>query len=423
MLKKLLLSINDHDRALIMVGIGVAITLFQMLGLYLIFEKEYINSRAIINTMNISAPLLLLGFDITSPQIAKNEKNSSFIWNFVLTHFLLMLFFLFLILLVNNEKTIFLLLGLSLGAIFSSNLLLNEYERNYGAVKNYFFNLHVRDRFNRTLGILIIAFFAQSVFLWSILFILFSVLYLFFFINKYRSEFEYNFNNLKKHIFLSFPYLLTAVIIVFVYRIVFYLSFFFDSSSYAAKIDFWLMLTLFLQLPLMNVSKFAETKAKGDIQEYIFQMKNGWNNISRQQSLILFLVFLSTFIALHINKVIQPDIIEIILPITLSMMLITLHPSFFYLALLEKRIALSVKHMFVIALISIIIFSIKIFYITIPVAYLLFVNCLIYLIYNLIASHKILNIKILDILRLRAGLIFSIIIFSYNIVLFKIAGL
>jgi uncharacterized integral membrane protein len=81
MLSKLLQ--NKYDQALIMVGVGVVITLLQMLGLYIFFKEAYIESRAIINTMNIIAPLLCFGFDSSSPQITKEEKSQSFIWNFI----------------------------------------------------------------------------------------------------------------------------------------------------------------------------------------------------------------------------------------------------------------------------------------------------------------------------------------------------
>ena len=66
--------LNHFDHALLMVGIGICFTLIQMLGLHVIFEDDYTTSRANINTMNIAAPLLCFGFDITAPQITKIEK-------------------------------------------------------------------------------------------------------------------------------------------------------------------------------------------------------------------------------------------------------------------------------------------------------------------------------------------------------------
>ena len=207
LLKKIYSNIHEHDRALAMVVIGVGLTLLQMLGLFYLFNDHYIDSRAIINTMNISAPLLCMGFDITSPQITKSEKSALFIWNFVLLHLFLALVFFLASFLISDVKTSYIFLGLVLGAIFSSNLLLNEYERNINSVKKYFFDLHVRDRFNRTFFILVIAFIADSIFTWSTILIVLSLAYLFFLIIKYKEDIGFDFLKLKKHLILSLPFL------------------------------------------------------------------------------------------------------------------------------------------------------------------------------------------------------------------------
>jgi len=404
LLKKIYSNIHEHDRALVMVIIGVGLTLLQMLGLFYLFNDHYIDSRAIINTMNISAPLLCMGFDITSPQITKSEKSALFIWNFVLLHLFLALVFFLASFLISDVKTSYIFLGLVLGAIFSSNLLLNEYERNINSVKKYFFDLHVRDRFNRTFFILVIAFIADSIFTWSTILIVLSLAYLFFLIIKYKEDIGFNFLKLKKHLTLSWPFLLTSLVIVFVYRATFYFSYYFDTSTYAAKIDFWLTISLLLLIPMMNVSKFAETSAQGDMNKYIYSLKSGWTKLYQQQLLIILMIFILTALGIYFNKITSIEIITMILPLSLSILLLTLTPSYLYLALLKNKFSSCLHHVFLFIIISLIIFLFKAIYLFLPVSWLLLINCFLYLIYTLHFSRASLDVKISVILRFNDGL-------------------
>ena len=76
-------KIHQNDMALVLVALGILITLAQMYGLYVIFDDQYIEARAVINSMSIAAPLLCFGFDTSAPIITKREKTPAFLWNFL----------------------------------------------------------------------------------------------------------------------------------------------------------------------------------------------------------------------------------------------------------------------------------------------------------------------------------------------------
>lgn len=393
--------LNHFDHALLMVGIGICFTLIQMLGLYVIFEDDYTTSRAIINTMNIAAPLLCFGFDITAPQITKIEKSASFIWNFIFLHLFLLVTFVICSLLIADEKVKSIFLGLCLASIFASKIIVVEFERALGLVKQYFFSLHVRDRFYRTFAILFIGYFFTTIYTWAALLIAFSLIYLFVITYKYKNHLIFNLNKFKDHLNLCFPYFITAITVVFIYRAVFYVSYFFDANLIAAKIDFWLIISLFLLIPVMNISKFAETNSKGNLVIYISEMKRSWNKITQQQFLIFLIIFIVTAVGIYINKVEKNDLVLFIFPMTLSLLIVSTIPSFFYLALLKGRIKLSAYNIFTILFFSLAVYSMKFYYPEIAVAYLFLLNCILYTLFNLIMSKFLLGVNVKEIFRIK----------------------
>ena len=201
-----------------------------MYGLYFIFGDQYIQSRAVMISMTMSAPLMCFGFDTSAPLIIKQEKNSAFLWNFLLLQTSLMVIFFIAALSVEHQKTSFILLGLSLGAVFSSKIFIVEYQRGLGQIKQYFFDLHVRDRFYRTAAILLVAMIFSSITTWAITLLLLSLIYLAIMTSRYWVNLYFDPKSLRRHLFISTPYLCISLVIVAFYRLPFYISYFQDSS-------------------------------------------------------------------------------------------------------------------------------------------------------------------------------------------------
>ena len=413
--------LNHFDHALLMVLIGVCLTLLQMLGLYVIFEDDYTTSRAVINTMNIAAPLMCFGFDITAPQITKTEKNASFIWNFISLHLFLLVIFVICSFLAPDEKVKSIFLGLSLASIFASKIIVVEFERTLGFVKQYFFNLHVRDRFYRTLAILLIGYLFTNIDIWSALLIIFSLIYLFVIIYKYKDALFFNFKQFKNHIYICLPFFISAIAVVFIYRAVFYVSYFFDTNLITAKIDLWLIIALFILIPMMNISKYAETQSKGNLSVYIKEMQKSWKKITQQQFLIILMIFALTAAGIYLDKVEKNDLILFVFPMVLSMLIVSTIPSFFYLALLKGRIKISAYNIFTILLLSLTVYSLKFYYPEIPATYLLLLNCILYTLFTLIMSKFFLGVHTMEIFRIKGFcqlFIFLIICFNLFILVF-----
>jgi len=386
-------KIHQNDLALVLVALGILITLAQMYGLYIIFDDQYIEARAVINSMSIAAPLLCFGFDTSAPIITKREKTPAFLWNFFGLHLIFMGGFITAAFVVDEVKTSYIFLGLALGAVFASKLFIVEYERCLGKIKQYYFDLHVRDRLYRTIAILLLALFFSNITTWSIAFLIFSLAYFFLLVTKYWNTVTFDRTKLTHHLSISLPYLATGIVTAVLYRLAFYVSYYQDNSMDTAKVDFWLMVSLFLLIPYLNASKIAETAAKNSVTHYIDLMRASWEKISLQQSLIILLIMLITVGGYFIGRVDKPDIVEIILPILLAIIIATSTPSFCYLALLAKKIKLAFVTSALLIFFSLLCYAPKYFFASpIPVSYLMLVNACGYAFFNIIASYYFLGL-------------------------------
>jgi len=402
-LAKLKWNVHNHDQALFFVGVGVLITLAQMYGLFHIFGDSYIQSRAVINTMTIAAPLLCFGFDVTAPQITKQEKSSGFVWNFLTLQLALMVCFLLIALSIDDPNTSFIFLGLSLGAVFASKLFIVEYERSLGNIKQYFFDLHVRDRFYRTTGILLIALVFTSIYTWAITLLLLSLIYLGIMTIKYQDTIRFDRKILTRHLSMSMPYLVTSLATVMVYRLAFYVSYYLDGNTITSKVDFWSMLALFILLPYLNASKFSETLAMDQASHYIALIQKSWLKVSQQQVVIAAMITGIVILASFMGKADQQDIYEIIYPLVLAITITTLSPSFCYLALLSGRTKLASIASLLFVILSLSCYVPKFFNPQIPVAYLMLMNSMVYVAISIWASTHYLVVKPLSIFRVRYG--------------------
>ena len=386
-------KIHQNDMALVLVALGILITLAQMYGLYIIFDDQYIEARAVINSMSIAAPLLCFGFDTSAPIITKREKTPAFLWNFFGLHLIFMGGFITAAFVVDEVKTSYIFLGLALGAVFASKLFIVEYERCLGKIKQYYFDLHVRDRLYRTIAILLLALFFSNITTWSIAFLIFSLAYFFLLVTKYWNTVNFDRTKLTHHLSISLPYLVTGIVTAVLYRLAFYVSYYQDNSMDTAKIDFWLIVSLFLLIPYLNASKIAETAAKNSVTHYIHLMKDSWEKISLQQSLVIFFIIIITVAGYFIGRVDQQDLIKIILPILLAMIIATSTLSFCYLSLLSGRVRLSFLASAFFVLFSLACYSPKYFYPEIPAAYLMLGNAFFYAILNVSATTYFLGIS------------------------------
>ena len=404
------LKIHKHDEILIIVWIGTLINIVQLYGLYRIFGVDYVQSRAIINSMTILAPLLCLGFDTAAPLITKLERSSSFIWNFLIAQLFFMGFFLLVALNLDNQKTSYIFFGLSLGALFSSNLFLLEYQRSLGQIKEYFFNLHIRDRFYRMAIILLTALASTSFLTWVYTLILFFIIFLGFSTKKYWKFINFNPKKLCQHLTISLPYLFIAISAAAITRLPFYVSYYLDSYINTAKIDFWLMLSLFMLLPYMNILKIAETETKGQTSVLLSHIKGKTRKLSQQQMLISLMILFVAGFGLIIGMVERQDIYEIILPLIISIVIITSAPPFSYLALSYQKIKLASIATIIISMISLACYTPSYFNVHVPIAYLMIINASIYLSINILASSYFfrLRVKSLIVPTRRSGVIIII---------------
>ena len=104
--------------ALFSVAFGSLLTFVQAVGLFNLLDLEtYVSYRAVINTMNVAAPFLCIGFDTSAPVLKRQDPEVPFLWNILAVHFMLFLaFFIISILLPHESRLMPIASGLAAGA-------------------------------------------------------------------------------------------------------------------------------------------------------------------------------------------------------------------------------------------------------------------------------------------------------------------
>jgi hypothetical protein len=386
--------------ALISVGFGSLINLFQIGLLYEILEIDsYISLRVIMNTMNIAAPFLCLGFDNSSPILKRLYPNHPFFWNLILFNvFIFLVFIIISVFLPSNSKILPLMLGLSASTSLASTLAVANYYRVEGDTKKYFFSINIADKLFRFIVIIIITLLTHDIINWTLSVTLTSFIYVIFLISKTNSSICLSGEVFLKQIRISLPFIFSSLAIIALTRMLFYASYLSNDKVITAKIDIWLLFTLFILIPVLNKSKIEEALSQGHIHLYIDGMKKSWLKLMQLEFLVCSAIISIGIISALLGMIVPFDLIEIILPLMLGMLIIAAIPNYVQLICFSGGLK-------EIALISIIIFIVSIIcYLpilvsnNISVQFLFVVSAILYCLIGLIIARQ-LKIKLMNFIR------------------------
>ena len=125
--------------ALFSVAFGSVLTFGQAAALFNILDLEnYVAYRAVLNTMNIAAPFLCLGFDSASPVLRRMNPGFPFFWNLLVLHLVaLLLFVTSALILPTASKLLPLILGLAASTSVAAALIVANHYRVEGEIRRY----------------------------------------------------------------------------------------------------------------------------------------------------------------------------------------------------------------------------------------------------------------------------------------------
>ncbi|QDC46240.1 hypothetical protein FIT71_04265 [Candidatus Methylopumilus universalis] len=388
--------------ALFSVGISSLLSFLQLAILsYILNVDTYVNFRAFINTMNNAAPFLCLGFDSAMPMLKKSNENFPFFWSLLLLYLLFfIIFFAIAIISIDNSKFQVLLFGLTASLSLCGTTIIANLKRSNGNFKDYFLSLNILDKFLRFLIIIVLAIFFDDFINWAISASILFLMYLIF--AAYRANIKplFNFQILFRHIKKTFPFVVSSLGLFALTRFPFYAAFFFEGSYETAKVDFWLLASLLLLVPVLNSSKIEESRSGGNIYEYIHGMKNKRLTISLQEFLILISIFIATVVGIKIGKTIPQDIFEVILPLTLGMLFIGSIPNYAQLLCFDLKPKLGVVCSLTLLAILIGFCLCHSFLFKLPISIIFLISTILYFILGLYVS-MFLKIKFQDFFRVK----------------------
>jgi hypothetical protein len=395
--------------ALISVAIGSLLHLGQAGLLYYFLSIDtYVLYKAMLNTMNVAAPFLCLGFDSASPVLKKMFPNSLFFWNLIA--FNVIVFFLFglvSIMLPQHSSMKPLALGLCASTTVACTLIIANHYRVEGNLRKYFLNINIVDRLFRFTTIIFFAYFIRDILLWAFLVTAVSFCYVIYSVNQTKTTPYFNKKIFFKQFQMSLPFLFSSLVIITTTRLPFYVSYLTNEKLMTAKIDIWLMFTLFLLIPVLNKSKIEEANSQGDMTKYIMGMKDSWLKLMQQEFLVCSGIIVVGIIAVLMQLILPIDLVLIILPLLIGMLIITSIPNYVQLMCFNGG-----AHK--VALIStIVFFSTSMCYAPrlvndkIPVQILFIFSSIIYCIIGLGVA-KYLKIKIIDFWSLRNTIMLAI---------------
>lgn len=392
--------------ALLSVIYGSILTFGQAAALFSILDLEdYVAYRAVLNTMNNAAPFLCLGFDSAAPVLKRMTPNIPFFWNILLFHVIsLIIFIIFTLALPAATKLLPLILGLATSTSVAAALVVANHYRAEGAIRRYFIGINVADKSVRALIIIGLAVLTHDLLLWAILLSLLCFIYVFLIALKTGCRIRLDLKVFVSHLRISIPYVFAALGLVAITRMPFYAAFLFESDLLAAKIDIWLLFSLFILIPVLNKSKIEESKSTGIAHEYIVLMKKSWVMLRNQEILICLGIILISGVAVHTGHSIRNDLVSIILPLMIGMILISSQPNYVHILCLFGRFSLAIRVSFFIALVSIITYSVKLVNDWFAVPFLFVVAASMYCVIGAVVA-RLLEVKIADFWRWREALL------------------
>ncbi len=347
--------------ALVSVFFGSSLTLAQVYLLSRLLDiNTYVNARAIINTMNNLAPILCLGFDNGAPILKKGHCSKGFYWNLLVLNFFIFVVFLFVaISLTNTPKTQSIFFGISASCTLACTIVIANHIRSSGDTRKYFLSVNVYDRIVRTSIITGTALLLQELTSWATTVCIMSGIYALYVTWITRTKIDINYRKFFEQLQTSVPFIFASLSIVVVSRTPFYAAYFFDKSGYAAKLDFYLLISLFILIPALNQSKIQEAKSEANLLTYMNYMRQGWNHVFTQELFILVLMFTLAWSAVIFEKANISDIKSIFIPILSGMVLISSTPNYIQLICFKLKRKKAIYYSLVFMLLTLLIYTPK----------------------------------------------------------------
>ena len=334
--------------ALFSVAFGSALTFAQAAALFHLLELDtYVAYRAVLNTMNVAAPFLCLGFDSSAPVLRRMNPDFPFFWNLLVLHTLAFLVLVALsITLPAASKLQPLTLGLAASTSVAAALTVANYHRTEGAIRRYFLSINVVDKTVRTAIIIGLAAVVHEVVPWAVLVATVSFAYVGLTSTRTGTR--------PQHFRTSFPYIFSSLGIIALTRMPFYAAYLVEEKIATAKVDIWLLFTLFLLIPVLNKSKIEEASSTGLAQRYLTAMKGSWRALLKQELLISTGIVAAACGAVLVGKAAPADLLVIVLPLMIGMILIASIPNYVQILCFTGQYSLGVKTSVLITLIALV---------------------------------------------------------------------
>lgn len=316
--------------ALFSVGFGSTLTFLQAAALFRILNlDDYVAYRAVLNTMNVAAPFLCLGFDNAAPVLRRMNPGFPFFWNLLAAHLaLFVLLTITSVLLPASSRLLPLSMGLAASTSVAAGLIVANHHRTEGAMNKYFVSVNIVDRAVRTVIIVALAFVVHDVLWWSVMMSTLCVVYVGFVSRRTGVPVQLDRSIFWRHVRTSFPYIFSALGIVFMTRMPFYAAYTSEGPLLTAKIDIWLLICLFLLIPALNKSKIEEAVSTGLLPPFMAAMKKSWPALQRQELLVVCGIAATATGAVLTGHAARADLLLIVLPLVLGMQLIASQPNY-----------------------------------------------------------------------------------------------
>lgn len=392
--------------ALFSVAYGSLLTFGQVAALFNILNVEdYVSYRVVLNTMNNAAPFLCLGFDSAAPVLKRMNPGFPFFWNILIVHLtVLLVFIIFALMLPTASKLLPLILGLAASTSVAGALIVANHYRVEGAISRYFIGVNVADKSVRTVIILGLAVLVHDILVWSILLSALSFTYVGLIAYQTGSRIRLNSHIFLSHVRISVPYIFAALGIVAVTRMPFYAAYLVEDKLVTAKIDIWLLFSIFLLIPVLNKSKVEESRSTGVPQEYMTAMKQSWGGLRKLELLICSGIIFIASAAVLAGQTAKSDLLGIVLPLMIGMIIISSMPNYVHVLCLFAKFAMAIKISLLISLVSAIAYLPVFIAVGITVPFLFIASALMYCSIGCLVA-RLIEVKIADFWRWRAALL------------------
>ena len=183
----------------------------------------------------------------------------------------------------------------------------------------------------------------------------------------------------------------------------FYSAYLLETGVYTAKLDIWLLFSLFILIPVLNKSKIEEANSGGLVIDYVRGMKNSWLKIALQELLIcigISVVAMGSVITGHTSK---NDIVNIILPLMVGMLLIASVPNYVQLLCFSDKFSSGLKTAIVISVVAIAVYCSKLLYSGFAVPLLFVLSSFLYCVIGTFVARSM-NLLVSDFWRWKSAL-------------------